>query len=222
MTFTMVARCPRTGALGVVTCTTGRAVGSAVPHAEEGVGAVATQANTNVLHGRRGLELLRRDFEPRVVLESTIALDLHPENRQILMIDCEARTAAYTGEKNTDWKGHVIGESYVAGGNNIVGPEVLDAMIGVFEGFDDLPLQERLIEAADAGEKAGGCNWPDHTAALLVVGVDEELKIFSRPKLDLRVDSSDDPTADLRSLYNVYIEYIRERRENPANLKGYL
>ena len=218
----MVARCSRTGALGVVTCTTGRAVGSAVPYAEEGVGAVATQANTNVFHGRRGVELLREGFEPMVVLKFILSLDLHPEHRQVLIIDNTARTAAHTGKKNTDWKGHVIGENYVAGGNNIVGSEVLDAMIRVFEGSESSPLQERLIEAADAGEKAGGCNWPDHTAALLVVGVDEELKIFSRPKLDLRVDSSDDPTADLRNLYNIYVDYIRERREDPSNLKGYI
>jgi uncharacterized Ntn-hydrolase superfamily protein len=138
------------------------------------------------------------------------------------MIDAKARTAAYTGEKNTEWKGHVFGEGYVAGGNNIVGPEVLDAMIKVFEASNSQPLQERLIEAADAGEKAGGCNWPDHTAALLVVGIEKEMKIFSRPKLDLRVDSSDDPTTDLRNLYHVYVNYIRERRENPANLKGFI
>lgn len=196
-------------------------MGSAVPHGEEGVGAIATQATTNVLHGVNGLRLLRMGFEPRRVLESTLALDPHPEFRQVLVIDTQGRTAAYTGSANTDWKGHVEGKGYVAGGNNIVGPETLEAMTEAFEGSRGEPLQERLLQAVEAGEKAGGCNRPDHTAALLVVGVEEELKIFSRPALDLRVDSSDDPTGKLRRAYESYKDFIRERRATPRNVRGF-
>ncbi|MCW3991849.1 MAG: DUF1028 domain-containing protein [Candidatus Bathyarchaeota archaeon] len=221
MTFSMVARCPETSALGVVTCTTGRAVGSAVPHAEEGVGAIATQATTNVFHGSNGLRLLKLGFEPRRVLESTLALDPHPEFRQVLIIDSRGRTAAHTGRENTDWKGHVEGEDYVVGGNNIVGPRVLEAMIRAFEGSGGEPLHERLLRAVEAGEEAGGCNRPDHTAALLVVGVEEEMKIYSRPALNLRVDSSDDPTKELRRVYESYGEFIGERRARRRNIRGF-
>lgn len=221
MTFSMVARCPITSALGVVTCTTGRAVGSAVPHGEEGVGAIATQATTNVFHGVNGLRLLRMGFEPRRVLESTLDLDPHPEFRQILIIDAQGRTAAHTGSENTDWKGHLEGENYVAGGNNIVGPEVLEAMVRAFEDSGEEPLYERLLRAVEEGEEAGGCNRPDHTAALLVVGVEEKMKIFSRPSLNLRVDSSDDPTKELRKVYESYREFIKERRARLQSIRGF-
>lgn len=221
MTFTMVAFDPETKALGIVTCTTGRAVGSAVPHAEEGVGAVATQANTNVFHGGNLLRLLRLGFPPVEALKSTLALDKHPEYRQVMLIDSRGRKAVHTGQLNTDWKGHIEGEHYIAAGNNIVGPVVLDAMAKAYSSSLKEPLYERLLLSVQAGEDAGGCNWPDHTAALKVAGVEEELKIFSRPVLDLRVDSSEDPTVDLRNLFNEYRQYIQERRELPGNIKGF-
>jgi uncharacterized Ntn-hydrolase superfamily protein len=221
MTFTMVACCPRTSALGIVTCTTGRAVGSAVPHAEEGVGAVATQATTNVFHGRNGLRLLRMGFEPKRALESTLILDPHKEFRQVLIVNAEGRTAAHTGSKTADWKGHMEGENYVAGGNNVVGSHILEAMIDAFEGSSEEPLFERLLQVVQAGEDTGGCNRPDHTAALLVVGVEEEMKIFSRPVLDLRVDSSDVPTEELREVYDNYKAFIKERRKLPRYIQGY-
>jgi uncharacterized Ntn-hydrolase superfamily protein len=208
----MVARCSRTFSLGVVTCTTGRAVGSAVSYAEEGVGAVATQATTNVYHGPNALWLLREGFNPSQVLESTLALDDHPEFRQVLIIDSEGRTSAHTGVSNTDWKGHIQGGDYVAGGNNIVGEWVLEAMVDSFEATRELPLHERLLRVVEEGEEAGGCNIPDHTAALLVVGIEEDLKIYSRPVLDLRVDSSENPTQELREVYESYREFIKERR----------
>lgn len=218
----MVARCPRTKALGIATCTTGRAVGSAVPHAEENVGAIATQANTNIFHGKHGLKLLKMGFEPNSVLQSTLALDLHPEYRQIIMIDANGRTAAFTGEKNSDWKGHVEGENYVAGGNFIVGPEILPAMIKAFENMKTASLQDRLINALEAGEMAGGCNWPHHTAALLVVGINDEMKLFCRPNLDLRIDSSDNPIKDLKEAYEMYKKYIEKRRKDTYNITGFL
>ncbi|MFC1804105.1 DUF1028 domain-containing protein [Thermoproteota archaeon] len=213
MTFTMVARCPRTKSLGIVTCTTGRAVGSAVPHVEEGVGAVATQATTNIFHGTNSLRLLRKGFSPKVVIKSTLSLDPNPERRQIFIIDSQGQTAAFTGEKNIDWKGYTEGKNFVAGGNNVDGPQVIEAMIRTFEELECDPLHKRLLYAVDSGEEAGGCKWPDHTAALLVVGIEEEMKLYERPQLDLRVDSSDKPTKDLIHYYEQYKAFIKERRE---------
>jgi uncharacterized Ntn-hydrolase superfamily protein len=214
MTFTFVARCPETNALGVVTCTTGRSVGSVVPHAEENVGAVATQHTTNVLHGWNGLRLLREGHTPEAALESTLALDPNPELRQVLIIDTAGRTSAHTGSKNMPWKGHVRGENYVAGGNNLVGANVLDSMIRAFEVSNGEPLHERLVQTIDAGLEAGGCNSPDHTSALLVVGIEEELRMFWRPRLDLRIDWSENaqPTKDLRRLYEDYKKWIASIR----------
>lgn len=221
MTFTIVARCQRTGALGVATCTTGRSVGSAVPYAEEGVGAVATQATTNVIHGNNSLRLLRMGFDPKTVLRSTLALGPHPEFRQVLIVDSQGRTAAHTGSRNKDWRGAVEGKNYVVGGNAIVGPRVIKAVVKTFEESEKEPLHERLVRAIDAGEEAGGCNEPDHTAALLVVGIEEELKTFLRPVLSLRVDCSDKPTKDLREIYESYKSWIGEQRGDPQNVRGY-
>jgi uncharacterized Ntn-hydrolase superfamily protein len=205
----------------VVTCTTGIAVGSAVPHAEEGVGAIATQATTNVLHGVNGLRLLKMGLAPEKVLQSTLALDPNPDFRQVLIVDSLGRTAAHTGRKNADWKGHIEGDNYVVGGNSVIGPGVLEAMEEIFNESIDEPLHERLLSAVDAGEEAGGCNNPDHTTALLVVGLEDELKIFSRPVLDLRVDSSDEPTKDLRRVYENYKKFISERRLLPRYIHGF-
>ena len=218
MTFTLVARCPETNALGVVTCTTGRAVGSAVPHAEENVGAIATQHTSNVLHGINGLRLLREGHMPEKTLESTLALDPHPELRQVLIVTSSGRTSAHTGSKNMPWSGHIQGNNYVAGGNNLVRADVLSSMIETFEGSKGEPLHERLVQAIDSGLEAGGCNSPDHTSALLVVGIEEELKLFYRPKLDLRIDWSKNaqPTKELRILYEDYkkwVEHIRSRNK---------
>ena len=210
----MVARCADTLALGVVTCTTGRAVGNSVPHAEEGVGAIATQHTTNIFHGTNGLRLLKLGFEPKKVLESTLAIDPHPELRQVLVIDSQGRTAAHTGSKNSPWCGHIEGDNYVAGGNILVGPGVLEAMVSTFEKSKKETLHERLIQVIDAGIEAGGCNEPDHTSALLVVGIEDELKLFYRPTLNLRIDYSPnaEPTKDLTTLYENYKEWIKEMR----------
>ena len=207
-----MARCPKTQALGVATCTTALAVGSVVPHAEDGVGAVATQATTNVFHGANGLTLLRMGFEPRAVLNSTLTLEPHPEFRQVLIIDSHGQMAAYTGSKNTDWKEHVEGENFVIGGNNVMGREVINEMTEAFRKSEGHPLHERLLQVIEAGEDAGGCSKPDRSAAMLVVGIEDELRLFSRPRLDLRVDSSDEPVTALRQLYESYKKFVMERR----------
>jgi len=220
----MVARCPKSLAIGVVTCTTGRAVGSVVTHAEEGAGSIATQAYTSVFYGIHGLKLLRMGFEPNKVLASSLALDPKPEFRQVLIIDSQGRTAAHTGGKTDDWKGHFQGENFVVGGNHIVGPVVLKTMVKIFEKLKREALHKRLIEAVKAGYEVGGSNLPDHTAALKVVGIKEELKLPWRPFIDLRVDSSDDPITELATIYENYKEWIKtkraQRRDFLNGLKG--
>ena len=212
MTFSLVARCPRTNSLGVVTATCGMAIGSAVPHAEEGVGAIATQHSTNIFHGFNGLRLLKYGYSPEKVLKSTLDLDPNPEIRQVFVINSEGLTAAYTGNENSPYCGHIIGKNYVAGGNIVVGPQVIEAMVDTFEKTEKDPLHERLVQVIDAGFNAGGCTRPDTTTALLVVGIEDELKLFHRPNLDLRIDYSDEPTKDLRNLYERYKKWVEESK----------
>jgi len=189
----MVARCPRTLALGVCVSTALPAVGSRVPHAEAGVGAVATQAYTDVSYGVEGLKLLKKGFSPREALETMLENDPYRELRQVIIIDGHGRTAAFTGKETVEWKGHLIGEDYVAAGNMLVGGEVIEAMAQAFESSLEGDLAERLMNALEAGQGAGGDRRGKVSAALLVVGI--------RPTLDLRVDRHCEPVVELRRMF---------------------
>jgi len=206
-TFSIVARCAKTSALGVCVATAVPAVGSVVPHAEEVVGAIATQASTEISYGIKGLQLLKIGFSPQTALEAMLKEDEDRETRQVTIIDKEGRTAAFTGKKTIDWKGHFIGKNYAVAGNMLVGSKVLEAMAATFENSEG-ELAERLLKALEAGQKAGGDKRGKASAALLVVG---ERKVETRPFLDLRVDEHQDPVRELRRIYEAYKKWIQSR-----------
>jgi len=199
-TFSIIARCAETSALGVCVATAVPAVGSVVPHAEEGVGAIATQAYTEISYGIKGLQLLKMGFSPQTALEAMLKEDKNREVRQVTIIDKDGRTAAFTGKKTIDWKGHLTGKNYAVAGNMLVGSKVIEAMAGTFENSKG-ELSERLMKALEAGQKAGGDKRGKVSAALLVVG---ERQIETRPFLDLRVDEHQNPVKELRRIYEVY------------------
>ncbi|KPV65489.1 MAG: hypothetical protein AOA65_0093 [Candidatus Bathyarchaeota archaeon BA1] len=206
MTFSIVARCPKTLELGVCVSTAVPAVGSMVPHAEAGVGAIATQAKTNILYGIRGLKLLRMGFSPQTALEAMLKEDPNRESRQVIIIDVRGRNAAFTGRETIEWKGHSIGEDYVAAGNMLAGSEVINAMAHTFESSQG-ELSERLMKALEAGQRAGGDKRGKRSAALLVVGKDWA---ETRPFLDLRVDDHQDPIRELRRIFENYKEWRKQ------------
>ena len=175
-------------------CTAAPAVGDRVPHAEAGVGAIATQARTSILYGTKGLTLLKTGFSPRAALEATLKEDLQRESRQVIIIDKDGKTAAFTGKKTIDWKGHFTGTDYVVAGNMIVGGRVLDTMIQAFKSSED-ELEERLMKALEAGQEAGGDKRGKTSAALLVVRKEQ---VGTCPFLDLRVDGHREPVKELR------------------------
>ena len=195
-TFSMVARCPKTGMLGVCVSTAVPAVGSRVPHAEAEVGAVATQANTNVLYGINGLKLLKRGFSPRAALEAMLKEDLNRESRQVIIIGEDGRTAAFTGRETIGRKGHLVGEDYVVAGNMLVDSQVIEAMAQTFESSEG-ELAERLMKALEAGQEAGGDKRGRMSAALLVAGRQQR---GTRPVLELRVDEHHDPVGELKRI----------------------
>lgn len=199
-TFSMAARCPETLALGVCVSTAVPAVGNRVPHVEAGVGAIATQAYTNVLYGVNGLKLLKMGLSPQTALEAMLRDDRERERRQVIMIDKHGRTAAFTGSETSDWKGHLIGEGYVAAGNTLGGGKVIEAMARAFEESED-ELADRLLVALEAGQEAGGDRRGRVSAALLVAG--EGLR-KTRPFLDLRVDEHRDPVRELRRIFDAH------------------
>jgi len=202
-TFSMVARYPKTSSLGVCVSTAVPAVRNRVPHIEVEVGAIATQANTNVFYGINGLKLLKKGFSPKTALETMLKDDRDREGRQVIIIDKHGNTAAFTGKNTIDWKGHLIGRDYVVAGNMLVGSKVIEAMAQAFEDSEG-ELAERLMKALEAGQEAGGDKRGKTSATLLVVSKQRE----TRPHIDLRVDEHPDPVHELRRTFEVF------KREN--------
>jgi len=200
LTFSIVALDPRTKALGVAVSTAGPAVGSVVPHVEEDVGAIATQAKTNILYGVEGLRLLKTGLSPEDALKTMLSKDKEREKRQVIIIDARERISAFTGNENVEWKGHLIGKNHVVAGNMLVGRRVIEAMHEMFEAKEG-NLAERLLKALEAGQQAGGDKRGRMSAALLVA--DKRWKSETNPLLDLRVDAHLDP---VRELCRVYVD----------------
>ncbi len=193
----MVARCPETLTLGVCASTAVSAVGTRVPHVEAGVGAIATQAFTNVFYGTKGLKMLKAGLSPQKALEAMLNEDPDRESRQVIMIDVEGRTAAYTGKETINWKGHLVGKDYVVAGNMLVSSRVIEAMAQTFENSED-KLAERLLKALEAGQEAGGDKRGRVSAALLIANQQQTVT----PRiLDLRVDEHHDPVKELRRIF---------------------
>lgn len=206
MTFSIVALDPKTKTLGVSVSTAVPAVGSVVPHVEVGVGAIATQAQTNVLYGIEGLKLLKAGLTPQTALKTMLQKDIDKEKRQVIIIDAQGRTAAFTGRENVEWKGHMIGKNCAAAGNILTESHVIKAMIETFEATKG-KLAERLLKALEAGQEAGGDKRGRMSAALLVAG--EQWISETRPVLDLRVDAHQDPVKELRRIYTVSTSYFQ-------------
>lgn len=201
-TFSIVGLSADTGDLGVAVSTAVPAVGSVVPHVEIGIGAIATQAQTEVTYGTKGLELLRLGLSPKTALDALLAEDENREVRQVSMIDAKGMTAAFTGSKTNDWKGHIVGEGYIVAGNLLVGPQVIEAMSDTFLKSQD-PLEERLMQALEAGQAAGGDKRGRQSAAILVAK--SKPLMAGRPKIDLRIDDHADPVSELRRIFNAYM-----------------
>ena len=196
MTFSIVARCPETSALGVGVSTAAPAVGNRAPYIKANVGAIATQANTNIDYGIKGLKLLKLDFSPQTALEALLKEDPERETRQVIIIDKHGRTAAFTGKETITWKGHIVGRNFVIAGNMLTGEDVVEAMKTTFE-HSKSELAERILETLEAGDKAGGDKRGKLSSALKVVdAVTEKPYAF----LDLRVDVSSNPVVKLREI----------------------
>ncbi|WP_108125279.1 DUF1028 domain-containing protein [Saccharospirillum mangrovi] len=197
MTYSIVARDPNTGALGVATATGSVAVGGFVPHVRYPVGAIATQgAFTNWLYGDRGLALLANDQTAEQVRDRLIADDEGQAQRQLLICDAQGRTAAHTGTANLGEKKHHCTDNLALAGNILASEQVIDAMLDAYLSHADWPLHERLISALAAGEAEGGDQRGTHSATVRVHSPD-------KPPIDLRVDWADAGCIDqLKALLN--------------------
>lgn len=212
-TFSITARCPRTGRFGVAITTHAIAVASRCPFVRANVGAVTTQSSTDPRLGPLGLNLLELGYSAGKVLREIEASDPYIEHRQIAVVDRSGKTAARTGRENRDWAGHREGDGYVAMGNVLVGERTCTAMAEAFEASAGEELEERLLRAIEAGRDAGGQHGGQRSSGLIVY--DREVY----PRVDLRVDDHDEPVAELRRIFDLFrplTEYWNLRAVDPT------
>ena len=179
------------------------AVGSVVPWAEPGVGAIATQAYANPRYGPDGLALLRQGLSATEVMEQLVAADDGRAERQLGVVDADGRAASWTGTECMEWAGHRTGAGFAAQGNILVGPETVDALAETFEAATG-SLAERLIEALAAAQAAGGDRRGQQSASLLIVERNGGYAQMSDVLVDLRVDDHETPIEELRRLYGLH------------------
>lgn len=198
MTFSIVARCPRTGMLGVGTASRSLAAGGIVPYCRAGVGAIASQSFTNPYLGSDGLTLLEQGLTAARALERVVESDGGRDLRQVAIVDRDGHTAAYTGARCIPWAGQMEGGGYVCLGSILSGEEVVKAMAFAFEASVDEELPERLLRALEAGQEAGGDRRGRQSAAIRAIHAEDY------PYCDLRVDDHADPIAELRRIFTVF------------------
>lgn len=196
-TFSIVGQCEKTGQLGVAVSTKVPAVGHLCPYAKAGVGAICTQSFTNPYLGINGLKYLEKGLSASETLERVLSEDPKPELRQVIIVDGQGNTAAFTGEKCDDWFGDITGENFAVAGNMLVGEDTIKDMAITFETKKNLKLSERLLQSLEAGQLAGGDKRGKQSAAILVVDKEDY------PLLDLRVDDHSNPVNELKRLYAV-------------------
>ena len=210
-TFSIVAFDPETGSLGVAVQSKFLAVGSVVPWARAGVGAVATQAMANYNYGPRGLDLMSRHRTAGQTVEALISADEDREHRQLGVVDGRGRAATFTGSECFDWAGGTTGEHYAAQGNMLAGRETVEAMARTYERTDG-DFVTRLLSALDAGQEAGGDARGKQSAALLVVREGGGYGGDNERAVDLRVDDHPDPIRELIRIRDLHTLYFGETR----------
>jgi uncharacterized Ntn-hydrolase superfamily protein len=208
VTYSIVARDPRTGHMGVATQTQALAVGASVPWASPGYGVIATQSMGEPMYGELGLDMLRGGLTASEVLAALRQVDPHPERRQVAMVDTGGGIDVYTGSGCVAEAGHRITDDAAALGNMVASAAVWEDMVDAFEASQG-PLASRLLDALHAAEAAGGDFRGRRSAALLVVRAERTGRPWRDQVVDLRVDDAVDPLAQLDVLLDRSQRYHR-------------
>src|SRR5215204_3785449 len=203
-TYSIAACDLEAGQWGVAVQSKFLSVGSVVPWAEPGVGAIATQAYANPRYGPNGLDLLREGKSAQEAVDALTAGDEGREHRQLGIVDAEGRAATYTGEECYDWAGGRTGDGYAAQGNILVSAETVDALVETFEGSGGRPLAERLLDCLAAAQAAGGDKRGQQSASLLIVERDGGYAQLSDIVVDLRVEDHERPIEELQRIYRLH------------------
>jgi uncharacterized Ntn-hydrolase superfamily protein len=199
MTWSILARDPDTGTLGVAVASRFFAVGAICPHVEGGVAALATQALVNPMYAVHAMPRLRDGEPPETVLAALVSPDLGADQRQFHILDATGRIAHHTGANCVSWAGHVSAENVSVAGNMLAGEATVRATLAAYLAATG-SMAERLLTAMEAGEAAGGDRRGKQSAGM---------KIGSRdpyPDLDIRADDHPDPLSELRRLHRVSLE----------------
>lgn len=218
-TYSIVARDPATGDLGVAVQSHWFSVGSVVTWAEAGVGAVATQSFVETSYGPLGLEAMRSGKPAGLALQELVAKDPHPEVRQVAFVDAAGRVAAHTGEGCIPGAGHRTGEGYSVQANLMLTHDVPQTMAAAFEAASG-PLAERLVAALRAAQKAGGDIRGKQSAALLVVRAKPTQRPWTDRLIDLRVEDHEHPVAELGRLLRLHRAYEKMNAGDEAVAAG--
>ena len=205
-TFSIVARDPQTGELGVAVQSHWFAVGSIVSWAEPGVGAVATQSFVNASFGPRGLALLKEGKTAQEALKILIESDEGREMRQLAIVDADGNVAAYTGKRCIDEAGHITGDQFSVQANMMTNNTVWSAMAKAFKKAKG-PLAERMMAAMEAAQAEGGDIRGKQSAAILVVKGTSTGKIWEDRLIDLRVEDHPDAVEEIKRTLRVYRAY---------------
>jgi uncharacterized Ntn-hydrolase superfamily protein len=227
-TFSIVARDPTTGELGVAVQSHWFSVGSIVAWAEAGVGAVATQSFVDPSYGKNGLDLMRAGKSAPATLKELLAKDEGREVRQVAMIDAQGRVDAFTGKNDIQAAGHIVGSNFSVQANLMLNDKVWPAMARAFENTKG-DLAERMLAALDAAQLAGGDIRGKQSAALIVVTGKPTGQAWKDRIFDLRVDDSPEPLKELRRLVRLQRAYNHmnagdlavEKKDNEGALREY-
>jgi uncharacterized Ntn-hydrolase superfamily protein len=227
-TFSIVARDPATGELGVAVQSHWFSVGSIVPWAEAGVGAVATQSFVEPSYGKLGLELMRTGKSGPDALRSLLAGDEGRDVRQVAMIDAQGRVDAWTGKNDIKSAGHIVGKDFSVQANLMLNDKVWPAMAQAFENTKG-DLADRMLAALDAAQAVGGDIRGRQSAAIVIVTGKPTGQAWKDRTFDLRVDDSTEPLAELRRLVTLQRAYNHmnagdlavEHKDNEGALREY-
>jgi uncharacterized Ntn-hydrolase superfamily protein len=227
-TYSIVARDPATGELGVAVQSHWFSVGALVPWAEAGVGAVATQSFVEPSYGPLGLEMMRAGRSAPEALRGLLASDPHPEVRQVAMVDAQGRVAAHTGKACIQAAGQQVGTGFSVQANLMANDQVWPAMARAFQAAQG-DLADRMLAALEAAQAAGGDIRGQQAAALVVVAGRSSGRPWDDRIFDLRVEYHPAPLAELRRLLSVARAYRHmnagdlavERKDLPAAEREY-
>ena len=214
-TFSIVAYDPVAEEWGVATQSKFLAVGSAVPWAQAGAGAIATQSYANTAYGPKGLAMLASGLSAQETLDRLLAGDADREYRQVGIVDARGSAVSFTGHECMAWAGGLAGPNYAEQGNILAGEATVTAMAEAFEAAKG-ELADRLVAALLAGQKAGGDRRGQQSAALYVVRERGGYGGFNDRYIDLRVDDHARPILRLKQILDLHHLYFK--RPDPATL----